>query len=63
MIEEGKQPQVRHPFKGNMDIGRLVETIERVGLENIPLVMVTVTESTDVAWRTIFNDIKIDIRF
>ena len=47
VIEEGERPQARHPFKGNMDTDRLVETIEEVGAENVPLVMVTVTNNSD----------------
>ncbi len=42
----GKQPSVRADFKGNMDIDALVALIERVGVENVPLVMVTVTNNS-----------------
>jgi tryptophanase len=45
-IEEERHPEVRHPFKGNMDVERLVELIERVGPDRIPLCMVTVTNNT-----------------
>ena len=31
LIDEGRHAQGRHPFKGNMDVERLVELIERVG--------------------------------
>jgi len=34
------------PFKGNMDVGRLVEMIEREGPARIPLVMLTVTNNS-----------------
>jgi tryptophanase len=45
-IDEGWQPATRHPFKGNMDIGKLRRFIEETGVENIPLVMMTVTNNT-----------------
>jgi tyrosine phenol-lyase len=45
-IEEAKHPAMRHPFKGNMDVEKLAELIKRVGAENIPLCMVTVTNNS-----------------
>jgi tyrosine phenol-lyase len=46
VIEEGRNPSARHPFKGNMDIGKLEALIKRVGAERIPLCMVTVTNNS-----------------
>jgi len=46
VIAEGKQPGLIHPFKGNMDVAALAETIARVGREHIPLVMLTITNNS-----------------
>jgi tryptophanase len=45
-IAEGKQPSLIHPFKGNMDVVALEQTIQRVGRERIPLVLLTVTNNS-----------------
>jgi tryptophanase len=46
VVEEGTHATGRYPFKGNMDVAKLVELIERVGPESIPLCMVTVTNNS-----------------
>lgn len=45
VIPEGLEPTNRHPFKGNMHLENLQKTIERVGVENIPLAMMTITNN------------------
>ena len=46
VIDEGKDPTSRHPFKGNMDLAKLKAFIERVGPRNIPLGMITITNNS-----------------
>lgn len=43
---EGLDPSVILPFKGNMAVAALRETIESVGTEQVPLVMMTVTNNS-----------------
>jgi tryptophanase len=45
VIEEASDPSNRHPFKGNMDISKLHNFIERIGVDNIPLGMITITNN------------------
>ncbi|HCV43407.1 MAG TPA: tyrosine phenol-lyase [Bacteroidetes bacterium] len=44
--EEGKRPEVIADFKGNMDVPSLEAFIKKVGRENIPLCMITVTNNS-----------------
>lgn len=46
VIAEGRQPQNRHPFKGNMDVAALEKLIADVGREKIPLCMLTITNNS-----------------
>ena len=46
VIPEGKDPAAIVPFKGNMDVEALRATIEDVGADRVPLVMVTVTNNS-----------------
>jgi tryptophanase len=46
VIPEGRQPRLIHPFKGNMDLEALRETIRNIGKERIPAVMMTVTNNS-----------------
>jgi tryptophanase len=40
------EPETEHPFKGNMDLERLERTIKQVGADNIPVVMLTITNNS-----------------
>nr|HPN39822.1 tryptophanase [Melioribacteraceae bacterium] len=44
--EIGKHPEIKADFKGNMDIEKLEDFIKNTGTENIPLVMITVTNNS-----------------
>jgi len=44
LIEEGKNPSSLHPFKGNMDLGKLT-TFLASNADNVPCVMITVTNN------------------
>ncbi len=44
--EEGKHPEIRADFKGNMDVEKLKEFIKNTGAENIPLCMITITNNS-----------------
>ncbi len=46
VIEQGRNPQSLHPFKGNMDVEKLHDLIEEIGSEHIPIVMMTVTNNS-----------------
>jgi tryptophanase len=44
-ISEASDPKNPHPFKGNMDVERLEEFIQELGIENIPFGMITITNN------------------
>jgi tryptophanase len=46
VIAEGREPQKKYPFKGNMDVGALEALINRVGRDHVPLIMLTVTNNS-----------------
>ena len=45
-VREAYDPQDASPFKGNLDVGRLRQLLEKGGGERIPLVMLTITNNT-----------------
>ncbi|MCX7797657.1 MAG: tryptophanase [Melioribacter sp.] len=46
LCEEGKNTQAKAPFKGNIDTKALENYIKKIGKENIPLIMLTITNNT-----------------
>lgn len=46
VIKEAYDPHCELPFKGNIDLVRLEETINRAGPDKIPLVMMTITNNS-----------------
>lgn len=43
IIDEAHNPQFKHPFKGNVDLKKLQDVIDRVGADKIPYVSLAVT--------------------
>ncbi len=46
VCDEGKHPALIAPFKGNINVALLKQQIETVGAQNIPLVIITVTNNS-----------------
>ena len=45
-IDEAKDTQLEHPFKGNLDIAKLEDVLKTTPKEKIPMIIVTVTNNT-----------------
>jgi tryptophanase len=45
-VAEATDPDDLHPFKGNIDLGRLEELLARLGHEHVPFVLITVTNNS-----------------
>ena len=46
VIDEGRDPQSLHPFKGNMDPAKLEAFITEHGRDSIPVIMLTITNNS-----------------
>ncbi len=46
VIEEGKDPALDHPFKGNIDLDKLEDLIKKRGKDKIPFGMLTITNNS-----------------
>ena len=57
-ISEASVPASEHPFKGNMDLQALDRMISELGAENIPLVMITLTNNTSGGQPVSLENIK-----
>ena len=55
---EGKDPALKAPFKGNIDIVKLEEKIRELGAENIPLVVLTITNNSGGGQPVSMSNIK-----
>ncbi len=61
LTELGKRPEIPGDFKGNMDVEALEKFIIEKGAENIPLVMITVTNNSGGGQPVSMQNIK-DVR-
>jgi len=59
LIDEGNNPTSIHPFKGNLDIEKLEKTIKNVGVEKIPLIMITITNNAGGGQPVSMENIKL----
>jgi len=58
VIDEGRQPLTIHPFKGNMNVEKLEKTIREIGRENIPVIMLTLTNNSGGAQPVSMENVK-----
>lgn len=59
--DKGKNPELIDDFKGNIDVDKLDAFIKEKGVENVPLVMLTVTNNTGGGQPVSMQNIK-DVR-
>jgi tryptophanase len=58
LCDEGKHPTIAAPFKGNMDTKALRAEITQKGAENIPMVIITVTNNSGGGQPVSMHNIK-----
>jgi tryptophanase len=58
VIDEAGDPKNLHPFKGNIDIAKLKAFIEKIGRENIPFGMMTVTNNAGGGQPVAMSNVK-----
>ena len=46
VIDEGLDPASTFPFKGNVDIDKLQKLVDEIGLDKIPVAMITITNNS-----------------
>jgi len=46
VIDEAYEPSTEHPFKGNLDLEKMEKVLKEYGRENVPLIMVTITNNS-----------------
>lgn len=46
VVKEAKDPNAKVPFKGNMDVEKLIRLIEQYGADNIGMVVMTITNNS-----------------
>jgi tryptophanase len=46
VIEEAKDPESSHPFKGNIDLNKLESVIQKYGAKKIPMCFLTITNNS-----------------
>ncbi len=58
VIDEGKDPSLEYPFKGNVNITKLKNAIKEHGKENIPVMMLTITNNSGVGQPVSMENIR-----